>query len=138
MAIAYDARRATRDIDAVFEPKARVCEAVDAVTQRHEGLDDGWLNDAVKGLMLGLDPSATLILKSESLTVSAASPGYLFAMKAAASRVERDSDDLTELYRLNGFQSGDRVRSRRCRSCSPVRPGSVADSGRRSARQFRR
>ena len=38
IALAYDERRARRDIDAVFVPKAEV-----------------WLNDAVKGFVLGPD-----------------------------------------------------------------------------------
>lgn len=36
-----------------------------------------------------------------------ASPRYLFAVKVAASRVERDADDSAELFRLSGFSSVD-------------------------------
>jgi len=48
--MAYDARRATRDIDAVFEPKTVIYEAAAEVAERR-GLPPGWLNDAVKALL---------------------------------------------------------------------------------------
>jgi len=48
ISLAFDERRATRDIDAVFEPKNVVNEAAAAVAPER-GLPAGWLNDAVKG-----------------------------------------------------------------------------------------
>ena len=44
MALAYDDRRSTRDIDAVFVPKMVVYEAAAQVAEEH-GLPQGWLND---------------------------------------------------------------------------------------------
>lgn len=57
IALAFDARRSTRDIDAVFEPKQVVYEAA-AVVSKRRGLPPGWLNDAVKGFLAGDDPAA--------------------------------------------------------------------------------
>ena len=105
MALAYNTRRSTRDIDAVFEPKQVIYDSAKVIAARHDNLPLDWLNDAVKGLMLGADVAATVVYASEGLTVSVASPGYLFAMKAAAARVERDAGDLKTLYGLNGFKS---------------------------------
>ena len=48
ISLAFDERRATRDIDAVFEPKSVVYEAASVVAEQR-GLSPGWLNDAVKG-----------------------------------------------------------------------------------------
>jgi hypothetical protein len=48
IALAFDERRATRDIDAVFEPKNAIYEAAGAVAEQR-GLPAGWLSDAVKG-----------------------------------------------------------------------------------------
>ena len=48
IALAYDERRSTRDIDAVFEPKTTVYEAAAEVGEQL-ALPVGWLNDAVKG-----------------------------------------------------------------------------------------
>lgn len=104
MALAYNTRRATRDLDGVFEPKAIVYAAAARVAERH-GLPADWLNDGVNGFLHGDDPNATVLFDSPGLRVRVASPRYLFVMKAAAARIERDSDDLRELYRLSGFAS---------------------------------
>ncbi|NUS45024.1 MAG: hypothetical protein HOQ24_15210 [Mycobacteriaceae bacterium] len=106
IALAFNTRRATRDLDAVFEPKAVVYAAAHGVAQRH-GLPDDWLNDAVKGFLPGADPNATTLFESPGISVRVASPRYLFAMKAAAVRIDRDADDLQFLYRVSGFTSVD-------------------------------
>ncbi len=107
MALAYNTRRATRDIDAVFEPKSIIYEAARRISARHPELPEDWLNDAVKGFRLGDDPAATVVFDRPGLRVRVASPRYLFAMKIAASRVERDTDDIVALHRLSGFEGVD-------------------------------
>jgi hypothetical protein len=104
MALAYSARRATRDLDAVFEPKQVIYEVARRVGDRH-GLPDDWLNDGVKGFLPGSDPGATVLFDRPGLAVRIASPRYLFAMKVLAARVERDVDDIEILYGLSGFRS---------------------------------
>lgn len=107
MALAYNTRRATKDVDGVFEPKQVVYRAATRVAARHHDLElpEDWLNDAVKGFLLGDDPDATVLFDQPGLRVRVASPRYLFTMKLAASRVERDADDIAVLYRLSGFAS---------------------------------
>jgi hypothetical protein len=104
MALAFDARRATRDIDAVFVPKAAVYEAAGAVASRH-ALAPDWLNDAVKGFLLGEDPDRRTIFESPGLSVTVPSPQYLLAMKVYAARVDRDADDIRFLADLCGLHS---------------------------------
>jgi Nucleotidyltransferase of unknown function (DUF6036) len=106
IALAYNTRRSTRDLDAVFEPKSVVYAAAGRVAE-HNGLPADWLNDAVKGFLPGEDPNATTVFDRPGLSVRVASPRYLFAMKAIAARVDRDYDDLIQLYRLSGFTSAD-------------------------------
>ena len=48
MALAYNMRRTTADVDGVFEPKAVIYEAARRVAGRHEKLPADWLNDGVK------------------------------------------------------------------------------------------
>jgi hypothetical protein len=105
MALAYNTRRSTRDVGAVFEPKQVVYRAARRVAARHDDLAEDWLNDAVKGYLLGDDPDATVLFDHPGVRVRVASPRYLFTMKVAAARVERDADDLAALYRLSGFES---------------------------------
>ncbi len=104
MALAYSKRRTTRDLDAVFEPKRVIYEAVRRIANR-EGLPEDWLNDGVKGFLPGDDHNATLLFDRPGLSVRVASPRYLFAMKVLAARVERDEADLRILYQLSGFES---------------------------------
>jgi hypothetical protein len=72
IALAFDTRRSTRDIDAVFEPKAAIYEAAAEVSQQLE-LPPGWLNDAVKGFLAGEDPHAAPVLDVPGLRCLAAS-----------------------------------------------------------------
>ena len=98
IALAYDSRRSTRDIDAVFEPKSKVYEAAREVSERL-GLPPGWLNDAVKGFLAGDDPGAAPVLEVPGLRCLAASPAMLLALKVLAHRVGEDEDDVRLLAR---------------------------------------
>jgi hypothetical protein len=71
IALAFDERRSTRDVDAVFEPKNLVYEAA-AVVAEQRGLPPGWLNDAVKGFLEGDDPAAAPVLDLPGLRCLAA------------------------------------------------------------------
>lgn len=106
MALAYSSRRSTRDVDAIFEPKAIVYEAARSVAEQQE-LPDDWLNDAVKGFAPGKDPNSRMIFSTPSLEVAAASPEYLLAMKLLASRVDQDVGDIRILYELCGLETSD-------------------------------
>jgi hypothetical protein len=86
MALAYDARRSTRDIDAVFHPHGVVLDEARAVA--HElGLPHWWLNEQDSAYVArGGDPAARRIFDHPGLRVSAASPEHLLAMKVLAAR----------------------------------------------------
>lgn len=104
MVVAYQARRLTRDVDAIFEPKAVVYEAAAAVGERLN-LPENWLNDSVKSYLPGTDDSAKVAFTSHSLTVSVASARYLLAMKLLAARAEQDEEDIRALYDICGFRT---------------------------------
>ena len=93
IALAFDERRSTADIDAVFEPKAVIYEAAGQLA-RERGLPDGWLNDAVKGFLVTADPDASLVLEAPGIRVSTASPRILLAMKVLSHRVGEDEHDV--------------------------------------------
>ena len=107
MALAYNVRRSTRDLDAVFEPKSEVyaeaCLLAEAM-----GLPDDWLNDGVKGLLpdlSGIDVGS--YFTSPGISVEVASAEYLFAMKAAAAREDIDGDDLRFLAEHLGLRDAE-------------------------------
>lgn len=108
MALAYDSRRMTRDVDAIFEPKSEVYDAADEVAQRLD-LPADWLNDAVKGFVPGTDPDAVPIFTRPGLTVSSASARFLLAMKLRASRPEQDVADIRFLVALLGLRTSDEI-----------------------------
>jgi hypothetical protein len=100
MCLAFDARPATRDVDALFRPTREIREAAARVADR-AGVPRGWLNDAVKGFLDergDFDP----FLELPNLRVFIARPEYLLAMKCASMRLAeefRDIDDVRYLLR---------------------------------------
>jgi hypothetical protein len=108
MAVAYDARPATRDVDGIWQPSSEVREAIHRVAAHHDDLERDWLNDGVKAFLPGDDHGGPgVVYDGDCLTVSAASPEYLLATKLLASRVSRDEDDILLLYRLCGLTTVD-------------------------------
>jgi hypothetical protein len=118
MCLAFDARPATRDVDALFRPTREIREAAARVADR-AGVPRGWLNDAVKGF---LDDRGDFnpFLDLPNLRVFIARPEYLLAMKCASMRLAeefRDVDDVRYLLRYRherrrGARDRDTVRRR--------------------------
>ena len=110
MALAYDRKRLTRDLDAVFIPKEMVYEAARVIAGRHDDLDEGWLNDAVKGLIPpGYDDNQQVVYCAPGLSVAVASPEYMLAMKVHAARAERDGEDIILLAQRLNLTSSEQV-----------------------------
>src|SRR5215467_9277172 len=98
MALAYDARRSTRDIDAVFKPHGVVIEEAQAVAAEL-GFPRWWLNEQASAYVApGGDPAAPRVFDHPGLRVSAASPEHLLAMKVLAAR-RRDTEDISHLIK---------------------------------------
>ena len=75
MTVAYDARPATRDVDGIWHPSTEVRAAAARVAGRHDDIEPGWLNDAVKGFLPPHDHGPTgVVYDGECLTVSVPSP----------------------------------------------------------------
>jgi len=108
IALAFDERRSTHDIDAVFEPKQVIYREAAGVAE-DRGLPAGWLNDAVKGFLSGPDPDASEVLELRGLRVSAGSPRILLALKVLAHRVGEDEDDVLLLADQLGLRTAEDV-----------------------------
>ncbi|WJK42670.1 DUF6036 family nucleotidyltransferase [Solwaraspora sp. WMMA2056] len=99
MALAYDAKRVTRDVDAMFVPHGVVLDEARAVADEL-GLPPWWLNEQASVYVSGKeDPGRRRVFDHPGIRVMAASPEHTFAMKALAART-RDVDDLRTLAAL--------------------------------------
>jgi hypothetical protein len=108
MALAYDSRRATRDVDALFKPHGIVHDEALAVAAE-PGLPRWWLNEQTSSYVApGGDPAASRVFDHPGLRVFAASPEHLLAMKAFAAR-PRDAEDIRQLAKVLDLHSADEV-----------------------------
>jgi hypothetical protein len=93
MALAYDARRATRDIDAVFKPHGIVLEEARSVADEL-GLPAWWINEQASAYVTpGGDPSAPRVFDHPGLRVAR----------------RRDGDDIRFLIQRLNLTSVDQV-----------------------------
>jgi hypothetical protein len=107
MCLVYDARPATKDVDAVFKPTSEMRQAISRVAERNS-LPEHWLNDGVKGFLVPHRQRTFLDLSH--LKVYVPEPDYLLAMKAIAARAESyDPEDVKLLIHLLGLKKPDEV-----------------------------
>ncbi len=98
MCLTFDARAATRDVDAWFKPASLVREAAARVALQ-TGVPATWLNDAVKAW---LSPRGEFdrYLERSHLYVFVAQPAYLLALKCVAMRLGEEFHDLDDVRYL--------------------------------------
>lgn len=95
MCLVYDARPATKDVDAIFKPTRQIREAIGQVAAAHN-LKSDWLNDAVKGFVV--PHPQRILFDFPYLKVYVPEADYLLAMKSLAARV--DSEDVPDVKLL--------------------------------------
>ncbi|MEO6390967.1 MAG: hypothetical protein ABIP75_03890 [Pyrinomonadaceae bacterium] len=83
MCLAYNARPATKYVDAIFEPVKQITTAAGRIAERH-GLEKDWLNNAVK--MFLVPHEREVLIDLSHLKVFIPTPDYLLAMKSLAAR----------------------------------------------------
>jgi len=103
MMLAYDARNATKDVDAVVQP-AEVGKRLIKKVAKELQLPENWLNDDVRMFIAPKGETRNLPLQFQGLHLTAPTAAYLLAMKAMACRPslpgnEGDLDDLRFLIR---------------------------------------
>lgn len=120
MALAYDATRVTRDVDATFLPHGIVLEEASRVADDLD-LPRWWLNEQASVYISGTDDvGKRRVFDHPGLRVMAASPEHIFAMKAFAAR-SRDIDDLRLLADIIGVESAGQA-LRICEDFYPEEP----------------
>ncbi len=107
MCLVFDARPATKDVDAVFRPTREIREAAERIALAH-GLRKDWLNDAVKGYVV--PHSQRVLFDFPNLKVYVPEPDYLLAMKALAARADTtDVEDVKTLIERLGLLKPEEV-----------------------------
>lgn len=98
MCLVFQARRATKDIDGIFEPTNAIRKASHKVA-REFGLSENWLNDAAKAYF-HVDPPREDVMELSHLRVWAPRADYMLAMKCIAARFDTsDKDDVEFLLK---------------------------------------
>ncbi len=114
MMLAFQAREATKDVDAIFAPAREIREAA-ADVAREMSLDPDWLNDGAKGFASSSgDYTDRTLPQYANLRVLTPAPEYMLAMKVMAARAaagtERgDKDDIRLLMKQLTLSSAEEV-----------------------------
>lgn len=115
MVLAFSARLATKDVDAVFQPTGVIRELVARVAAA-ANLPADWLNDGVKGFLSARhEVTAGGLPQFRHLRLTMPTAEYLLAMKCMASRLGSasgeadDTADIAFLIRHLGLRSADAV-----------------------------
>lgn len=96
MCLVFEARKATKDVDAIFHPTKELRRAAKAVAARFK-LPGDWLNGAAKGYFHA-DPPREDVVNLSNLRVWAPSADYMLAMKCVSARFDsHDRDDVAFL-----------------------------------------
>lgn len=96
MVLAFDARAATRDVDALFEPDQQVLDAAREVAEEL-GLPRTWLNNQASSYVSGRAGRGTPVYDHPNLRVMTTPLPHLLAMKVRAARAVRDVADIRVL-----------------------------------------
>lgn len=96
MALEFDTRRSTRDIDALFHPPTTIADEARSMAT-DLGLPPAWLCSAAQAF-IPLPDEDQVFLDIPGLQIAVSSPANLLAMKMAAGRPQ----DITDLVVLFG------------------------------------
>jgi len=103
MVLAFAARLATKDVDAIFQPAQVIREVARDIGQAN-GFAVNWLNDAAKAFVSARHETIEGNLPQFShLRLTMPTPEYLLAMKCMASRIgsiEDETHDVSDIVYL--------------------------------------
>ncbi|MBW2735404.1 MAG: hypothetical protein JRH20_23720 [Deltaproteobacteria bacterium] len=103
MCLVFEARKATKDVDGIFQPTNEIRKAAKRVAERFT-LSPDWLNDAAKAFFHS-DPPRQNVLSLPNLQVWAPTADYMLAMKCISARFDSmDRDDVHFLIKLLGLK----------------------------------
>lgn len=98
MCLVFNAREQTKDVDAIFHPKAKVYGFAKKVALE-QNLPQDWLNDSAKAYV-NAQIEQTEFINMSNLKIFTPSARYMLAMKCLASRVgTKDEADIEFLIK---------------------------------------
>lgn len=107
MCLAFKARPATKDVDAIFEPVRIMRGAIYKIAEKY-GLNQDWLNFAVK--IFVVEHEKEILFDYPNLKVFVPVADYLLAMKVLAMRAESfDPTDVRFLIEHLNLKTSDEV-----------------------------
>lgn len=110
MCLVFQYRKATKDVDGIFEPTKEIREAACKVAQKNQVPLD-WLNNAAKGFFFK-DPPKQNVMELSNLRVWAPTAEYMLAMKAISARFDtHDKEDLIFLIQYLNLSSSKEIYS---------------------------
>lgn len=97
MVLAFTARLATKDVDALFQPTQTIRELARQVAGK-QNLPLDWLNDGVKGFVsVRHETTAGNLPQFPHLRLTMPVPEYLLAMKCMAARIGGTADESSDV-----------------------------------------
>lgn len=97
MVLAFTARLATKDVDALFRPAQAIRELARRIADE-QGLPANWLNDGVKGFLSARhETTAGNLPQFPHLRLTMPVPEYLLAMKCMAARIGGTTEESTDV-----------------------------------------
>lgn len=108
MVLAFDARAATRDVDALFLPDGPVLAAAREVADELQ-LSVSWLNDQASSYVSGRAGRGTPVYDHPNLRVMTTPLEHLLSMKVRAARAARDAEDVRLLVGELGLRTVEEV-----------------------------
>ncbi len=97
MVLAFTARLATKDVDALFQPSQTIREIARGIADEQR-LPADWLNDGVKGFVSARhETTAGNLPQFQHLRLTMPVPEYLLAMKCMAARMGGTSGEQSDV-----------------------------------------
>ena len=106
MAIVFNARKSTKDVDAIFEPAAVIRKIVKDIGQK-KSLSETWLNDGIKGF-IHKKGEYSLFYEDNNLKIFAATPEYILAMKCISMRLAESKDEEDIIFLIKKLKLADK------------------------------
>ncbi len=120
MALVFDTRQATRDVDAIVRGAVDFLRSVVAEIAEEEGWPSDWLNDGVKGFVSANEKMQLMqdfqASPGGGLRVYTPTPEYLFAMKCMAMRPEEKDHTTSRTSKRSPKSPASPMSQPRCRS----------------------